>query len=96
MKTRSLRLFRYLFPRAGRAGGLALLMAGGLAVTAVAAQTEAAAIPAKAPKDDFSPLVKLAPFVVNGETLAVSIHARTSRDRRYAEDFAETVLKLVY
>ena len=48
------------------------------------------------PKDEFSTMVKLAPFVVNGNTLAVSIHARTSRDRRYAEEFAEAVIKVIW
>lgn len=49
-----------------------------------------------AARDDFSPLVKLAPFVVQGESLAVSIHARSGRDRRYAERFSEEVIKVVY
>jgi hypothetical protein len=60
---------------------------------AAGAQLAAAETP---PKDDFSPLVKLAPFVVNGNTLAVSIHARTSRDRRYAEEFSEAVMKVIW
>ncbi|MBL9207219.1 MAG: hypothetical protein JNN01_19170 [Opitutaceae bacterium] len=49
-----------------------------------------------AARDDFSPMVKLAPFVVQGESLAVSIHARSGRDRRYAERFSEEVIKVVY
>lgn len=48
------------------------------------------------PKDDFSRLVQLAPFVVKGQQLAVSIHARSGGDRRYAEGFAEDVMKVVY
>jgi hypothetical protein len=48
-----------------------------------------------APKDDFMPYVELAPFVVNGQRLAISIHARNKKDRRYAEDFAEEVVKVV-
>lgn len=47
-------------------------------------------------RDDFSPSVKLAPFVVQGESLEVSIHARSGRDRRYAERFSEEVIKVVY
>lgn len=51
-------------------------------------------VPAK--KDEFSRMVRLAPFVVRGEQLSVSIHARSSRDRRYAEEFAEEVIQVVY
>jgi len=47
-------------------------------------------------KDEFSRMVKLAPFVVRGQQLSVSIHARTGRDRRYAEEFSEEVLKVIY
>ena len=47
-------------------------------------------------KDEFSPLVKLVPFVVNGKSLVISIYARTSSDRRYGEEFAERVAKVVY
>lgn len=46
--------------------------------------------------DEFSSLVKLAPFVVNGKSLAVSIYARTRSDRRYGEDFSGEVVKVVY
>jgi len=49
-----------------------------------------------AAKDEFSPLVKLAPFVVNGQSLAISIYARTNSDRRYGEQFAESVAKVTY
>jgi hypothetical protein len=98
MKLRHFAPFRFFARclRAGAAvtGGLALLFVAELLVMPAMAQTTAA--PGGVLKDDFSPLVKLAPFVVNGETLAVSIHARTSRDRRYAEEFAETVMKVVY
>jgi hypothetical protein len=34
--------------------------------------------------------------VVNGKQLAISIHARSGKDRRYAENFAEEVVKVVY
>ena len=47
------------------------------------------------PKDDFMPFVQLAPFVINGQRLAISIHARTKKDRRYAEVFSEEVAKVV-
>jgi hypothetical protein len=50
---------------------------------------------AKAAKDDFMPFVELAPFIVKGEKLSIFVHARTKRDRRYAEDFAEEVVKVV-
>ena len=71
-----------------------LVLASG--VSAVAA-TKTVAPPADAPpKDEFSRLVKLAPFVVRGQQLSVSIHARTGRDRSYAQDFAEEVLKVMH
>jgi hypothetical protein len=34
--------------------------------------------------------------VVNGRQLSISVHARTNRDRRYAEGFAEEVIKVIY
>ena len=89
MKTSRLRPIHSLCRRALLGAGL--LLGLGLPGLARAADSTAAA-----PKDDFSPLVKLAPFVVNGNTLAVSIHARTSRDRRYAEEFSEAVMKVVW
>jgi hypothetical protein len=45
---------------------------------------------------DFLPAVQLAPFVVNGEPLSISIHARSKADRRYAERFAEEVIEVAY
>lgn len=74
----------------------AVLAAAVLATASAAAKDLAppASVPAK--KDDFSRLVKLAPFVVRGQQLSLSIHARSSRDRRYAEEFAGEVLKVVY
>lgn len=51
---------------------------------------------ATAAMDQFSPLVKLAPFVVNGQSLSISIYARSNSDRRYGEQFAEGVAKVVY
>ncbi|MBI2517030.1 MAG: hypothetical protein HYV95_08945 [Opitutae bacterium] len=83
--------------RAG--GGKAARRLGWFAATCLLA-TGAAAKPLVPPevakRDTFTPLVQLAPFVVHGQQLAVSIHARSARDRRYAEDFAEEVLKVVY
>lgn len=46
--------------------------------------------------EDFGRNVQLAPFVVKGEKVAISIHARTNSDRRYATDFAEEVVKVAY
>jgi hypothetical protein len=69
-----------------------LLVAGALGMTQVRAD---GAKPASA-ADDFAPFVQLAPFVVNGQTLAISVHARSNRDRRYAEEFAEEVVKVVH
>ncbi len=71
---------------------VARLVVGGL--FAAGAWAEGAA---NAPaKDDFSSLVKLAPFVVSGKSLAISIYARTRSDRRYGEEFSEDVVKVVY
>ena len=76
------------------ARGLVVLVAAGLLAKSTAAESPAAAR-AKG-SDDFMPYVELAPFKVNGKQLAVSIYARSKRDRRYAEDFAEEVVKVVY
>ena len=55
---------------------------------------------AAAPPSDmasrFMPYVELAPFEVNGEQLAVSIHARTKSDRRYAAKFAKEVIGVAF
>lgn len=45
---------------------------------------------------DFGVDVQLAPFVVNGKPLSISIHARTKGDRRYAEKFADEVVEVAY
>lgn len=45
---------------------------------------------------EFAPEVQLAPFVVNGETLSLEIHARSKADRRYAQAFAEDVLAVTH
>ena len=47
-------------------------------------------------KEEFSSLVKLAPFVVSGKSLAISIYARTRSDRRYGEQFSEGVAKVIH
>jgi len=46
------------------------------------------------PADEFSRLVRMEPFVVRGKQLSISIHARSSGDRRYARNFAEEVIKI--
>ncbi len=53
-------------------------------------------IAAEPAESDFGKDVQLAPFVVNGKSLSVSIHARTKGDRRYAEKFAEEVVEIAY
>src|SRR6478752_2994254 len=51
----------------------------------------------KAPaREEFMPLVKLAPFVVKGQSLQISIYARTNSDRKYGEKFAGEVAKVIY
>lgn len=82
---------RFGFPRLAFALAAALLAVGPALAKDVAPP---AGMPAK--KDEFSRMVKLAPFVVRGQQLSVSIHARSGRDRRYAQEFAEDVLKVVY
>lgn len=74
--------------------GWVALGAAGLLVTGGAAARGAPARPPGA--EEFMPYVQLAPFVVKGNQLAISIHARSKRDRRYAEEFAEEVVKVVY
>ncbi len=74
--------------------GLVLLAAAGLLAKGEAAESKANT--ASNGTDDFMPYVQLAPFVVNGNQLAISIYARSKRDRRYAEDFAGEVVKVVY
>ena len=45
---------------------------------------------------EFGKDIQLAPFVVKGKPLTVSIHARTKGDRRYAEKFADEVIEIAY
>lgn len=76
-------LFKRRLVRLAAFGGFVLATACGHAATK------------PVPQDDFMPYVELAPFVVNGEKLSVYVHARTKRDRRYAEDLAGEVVKVV-
>lgn len=46
--------------------------------------------------DSFGKNIELAPFVVNGKKLSISIHARTKADRAYAQKFAEEVVGIAY
>jgi hypothetical protein len=45
---------------------------------------------------EFGKDIQLAPFVVKGEKLSISVHARTAADRRYATEFAEDVVGIAY
>lgn len=65
----------------------------GLAGAGIAA--DRAEKPAKA-EAEFGQDVQLAPFVVNGQKLSISIHARTKGDRSYAQEFAEDVVGIAY
>ncbi len=46
--------------------------------------------------EDFGKDIQLAPFVVKGQKLSLSIHARTNGDRKYATGFAEDVIGIAY
>lgn len=83
---------RYFFPspRARRRPGLRSL--GWLIAVALAVSPAARAAGGA---DDFGAMVRLAPFVVDGRPLSISIHARSSGDRRYAAAFAEEVVAVV-
>ena len=72
------------------AAGLGLLVTAGIVAVPVRAK------PVTPSADGFSETIQLAPFVVSGKQLSVSIHARSGRDRRYAEAFSEEVMKVVY
>lgn len=71
------------------------LVGAGLAGTALLPAAEGRGEKARSGAD-FMPAIELAPFVVNGERLSVSILARSKSDRRYAEKFAEEVIEVVY
>jgi len=72
---------------------LATILAGALvASVALAGKPK----PPLTVEEEFGSNVELAPFVVRGQQLAISIHARSKRDRKYAEGFAEDVVKVVH
>ena len=73
-----------------RRGQRLFLLAGTIVLTAATAAAE------KKPDPAFGDAVQLAPFVVNGKKLSISIHARTPSDRGYAEKFAEEVVGIAY
>jgi hypothetical protein len=52
--------------------------------------------PAGSNGGEFGKAIQLAPFVVKGKALSISIHARTKSDRRYAEKFADEVVEVAY
>lgn len=81
--------------RGGLARWAASLFVGALLAGTMPAQGVAppAGVP---PRDEFSRMVQLAPFIVRGQQLSISIHARSDRDRRYAQGVAEEVLKVIY
>lgn len=56
----------------------------------------AADVPAakNAPRPDLLPAIELAPFVVKGEKISISILARSRGDKSYAEKFAEDVIQV--
>jgi len=64
----------------------------GPAVTGLTAADEAV------PSDEaaFNEAIAMAPFVVEGEDLSIAVHARTQGDRRYAEKFADEVVRVAY
>jgi len=45
---------------------------------------------------DFGKDIQLTPFVVQGQKLSISVHARTNGDRKYATEFAEEVVGIAY
>jgi len=77
-----------------RAWGRGLGLAAAVLTFLTLGSSLTAAAPAAAKPDDFMPLTKLAPFVVSGKQLSISIHARSDKDRHYAEQFAEETVKV--
>lgn len=66
-------------------------------VPAVAALVLAGLAGATEPSNaEFGKAIELAPFVVQGKPLSISIHARTKGDRRYAEKFSDEVVEVAY
>ncbi len=80
------------FPRCGAFIRGRRWLSAGLSVLALTVASSAA----EQAGSDFGKDVQLAPFVVNGKSLSVSVHARTKADRRYAEKFAEEVVEIAY
>ncbi len=70
--------------------------AGCAAFFAIAAAATDKPEPEAKPADAFGKDVQLAPFVVNGQKLSISVHARTKSDRRYGEEFGEEVVGIAY
>ncbi len=74
----------------------AIAVAGlGLLSPALSAESELPTV-AAGTASDFLPAISLAPFVVEGEDLSISIHARSKSDRRYGEKFGEEVVSIAY
>jgi hypothetical protein len=69
-----------------------------LGVAVVAPLLASAGIAAEPPAAgaDFGKDIQLAPFVVKGAPISISIHARTKGDRKYAQEFAEDVVGIAY
>ncbi len=65
-------------------------------VVVVAGLATAGAPAAEPAAGDFGKDIQLAPFVVQGKSLAIDIHARSKSDRRYAEKFADEVVEIAY
>lgn len=81
-------------PTKHRLGWLSPMLMGCLLTAGALAASPTTSSPER--KDEFGELIKLAPLVVKGDQLTISIHARTKRDRRYAEAFAEQTIRVVY
>jgi hypothetical protein len=72
-------------------------LGAGIAVALAAVGTRAEpALPTGSAEGAFGKDIELAPFVVKGKPLSISIHARTKGDRRYAEKFADEVIEIAY
>jgi hypothetical protein len=85
-----MRAFPFPFSRQSKRLGLLL------ALTLFLGPVLTRAVTVPVPTDEFSSLVKMAPFVVKGQSLAISIYARTNSDRKYGEKFAGEVAKVVF
>jgi hypothetical protein len=86
-----------LFPRPWIFTGRWRWLGAGVAVALAAVGMRAEpAEPTGSAEGAFGKDIQLAPFVVKGKPLSVSIHARTKGDRRYAEKFADEVVEIAY